>query len=95
VGLKRTTTDELTPAVRLKELPETTLKGLETLAVPDTVPPPVFVSVKLRSAEPPTPTAPKLTVPEGMTARAGAASPVPVTVRLAEPPLEVKETLPL
>jgi hypothetical protein len=71
------------------------LKGLEVLTEPVTVPPPVLVTVKLRSAELPTATVPKSTVPEGLTARAGVASPVPVTVRLAEPPLEVKETFPL
>jgi hypothetical protein len=71
------------------------LKGLETLTVPDSVPLPVLVMVKLRSAELPTITVPKSTDPAGLTVRAGGASPVPVTVREAEPPLLVNDTLPL
>ncbi len=81
----------LAPAPRLKEPPETTLKGLAALTEPVRVPPPVLVTVKLGSAELPTVTEPKSTEPAGLTERVGAGSPVPVAVRLAEPPLLVKE----
>jgi hypothetical protein len=46
VGLKRTDTVALAPAPRLKEPPETTLKGLVVLTVPVRVPLPVLVTVK-------------------------------------------------
>jgi hypothetical protein len=101
VGLKRTDTVALASAPRLKEPPETTLKGLAVLTVPVRVPPPVLVTVKLWSVEPPTVTEPKSTEPAGLTARAGSGCtvpvpvPVPVTAGEAEPPLLAKETAPL
>lgn len=59
VGLKRTVTVWLWPAPRLKEPPETTLKGALVVALPVSVPPPVLLTVKVRSALPPTGTLPK------------------------------------
>ena len=47
VGVKRTVTAWLAPSpTRLNGLPETMLKGAEVDRVPDTVPPPVFDTVK-------------------------------------------------
>jgi hypothetical protein len=42
---------------------------VDVVAVPDTVPPPVFWTVNVRSAELPTFTVPKFTVPVGLTAK--------------------------
>jgi hypothetical protein len=95
VGLNRTDTVALAPAARLKEPPETTLKGLVVLTVPVRVPPPVLVTVKLLSVELPIVTAPKSIVPVGLTDRDGGSWPVPVTVRLKLPPLLVKEIVSL
>src|SRR5438093_459200 len=68
VGLKRTVTACVAPApTRLNEPPDTTLKGAGTNADPETVPPPVFCTVKVRSAKPPTVTVPKSTVAVGLT----------------------------
>src|SRR5437867_1571517 len=48
VGLKRTLTACVAPTpTRLNEPPDTTLKGAGTDAVPETVPPPVFCTVKV------------------------------------------------
>jgi len=44
-------------------------KGAEADTFPDTVPPPVFDTVKTRSAKLPTLTLPKLTVPVGLAAK--------------------------
>jgi hypothetical protein len=63
VGLKRTVTGWLCPAVKLKGLPATTLKGALALAVPVRVPPPVFWTVKSLSLELPTLTLPKSSEP--------------------------------
>jgi hypothetical protein len=71
------------------------LKGLLVLTVPVKVPPPVLVTVKSRSAELPTVLVPKSTPPTGLADRLGAASPVPATVRLAEPPLLANERVSL
>src|SRR2546422_204882 len=60
VGLKRTDVSWLCPALRLKELPETMLKGAVVETLPVSVPPPVFCTVKLLSAELPTLMSPKL-----------------------------------
>jgi len=47
-GLKRTVTTWVAPTpTRLNGLPETTLKGAEIDAAPETVPPPVFDTVKV------------------------------------------------
>src|SRR5438552_10429878 len=70
VGLKRTRTSRLAPAPRLKEPPVTTLKGGEVEAFPIRVPVPLFCTVKVRSAELPTATVPKSTLPVGVTLRA-------------------------
>jgi len=68
VGLKRTVTACVAPTpTRLNEPPDTTLKGAGTDAVPDTVPPPVFCTVKVRSAKLPMFTVPKSTVAVGVT----------------------------
>src|SRR2546428_135697 len=67
VGLNRTTRVWLVPAVRPNEPPETTPNGAAMDAVPVSVPPPEFVTVNERSADPPTATAPKSTLVEGAT----------------------------
>ena len=81
VGLKRATAVWLAPAPRLNEPPEMTLKGAALDAVPVRVPPPVLVTVKERSADPPTVTVPKSTLVEGVTDRVGvvAVGSTPVT----------------
>ena len=78
VGLKRTTTDRLAPVpTRLKDPPETTVNEEEAggVAVPDTVPPPVFCTVNVLFAEPPIDTVPKFTVPVGVTLKSIRATP--------------------
>jgi hypothetical protein len=76
VGLKRTVTVWVAfSPTRLNGLPDTMLKGAGTDAVPDTVPPTVFCTVKVWFATAPRFTLPKFTVPVGLTAkviRAGA-----------------------
>src|SRR5438093_10585476 len=67
VGLKRATAVWLAPAPRLNEPPEMTLKGAALDAVPVRVPPPVLVTVKERSTEPPTRTEQKYTGGGGLT----------------------------
>src|SRR2546428_11840553 len=68
IGVKRTVTAWVAPSpTRLNGLPETMLKGAEVDTVPDTVPPPVFDTAKTRSTKPPKLTAPKFTVPVGLT----------------------------
>ena len=64
-------------AVKLYGLPETTLNGDETAALPDNVPPPVFWTVKARSAVVATGIDPKSWL-AGVTEIAGA-SPVTLT----------------
>jgi hypothetical protein len=59
VGVKRTVTVWLCPALRLYDPPEKMLYGALVLALPVSVPPPVFCTVKLLSAELPTTTVPK------------------------------------
>src|SRR5438876_864513 len=78
VGLNRATTVWLEPAPRLNEPLEMTLKGAALDAVPVRVPPPVLVTVKERSTEPPTRTDPKSTAVWGLTDKLGEL-PVPVT----------------
>jgi hypothetical protein len=58
-------------------LPDTTLKGAATDTAPETAPPPVFESVKVRSAKDPMLTLPKFTVPVGLTAKSIRATPLP------------------
>src|SRR2546422_4130611 len=60
VGVKFTTTSWLAPAPMVKGLPENTEKAVEVdEALPLSVPPPMFCTVKLRLEELPTPTVPK------------------------------------
>src|SRR2546426_414359 len=70
VGLNRTTTAWLTPWTRLKEPPETMLKGGVVEALPVRIPPPVFWTTKVLSTEFPTFTVPKSCEP-GVTERTG------------------------
>src|SRR3989442_13568503 len=81
VGLNRTTTVWLDPAARPNEPPETTLNGAAMDAGPLRGPPPMFVTVKERSTDPPIVTGPKSTVAWGATDKIAArtALPVPVT----------------
>jgi hypothetical protein len=70
VGMKRTVTAWIAPtSARLKGLPDTMLKGAAIVALPATVPPPVFETVNTWSAKLPTLTLPKFTVPVGLTAK--------------------------
>jgi len=69
VGVKRSVTTWVAPRpTRPKGFPETTLKGAEVDTVPETIPPPVFDTVKTRSMKLPRFTLPKFTVPVGLTA---------------------------
>jgi hypothetical protein len=68
VGLKRTVTACVVPTpTRLNELPDTTPNGVELDAVPETVPPLVFCTVKVRSTKLPILAVPKSTVAVGLT----------------------------
>jgi len=70
VGVKRTVTVWFAPTPpRVKGFPDTMLKGAEVDTAPETVPPPVFETVKTWSAKLPTFTLPKFTVPVGLTAK--------------------------
>jgi hypothetical protein len=69
VGVKRTVTVWVAPTPpSVKGLPEIMLNGAEVAAAPETVPPPVFATVKVWSAKLPRFTLPKFTVPVGLTA---------------------------
>src|SRR3990172_12971668 len=83
------------PAVRLKLLSPTMLKGglLELVAVPVSVPPPVFWTVNIRSLVDPTVTSPKFS-DDGVTLSAGGGEPVPLTERSTLPPLDVNPMVP-
>jgi hypothetical protein len=75
VGVKRTVTVWFAPTPpRVKGLPDMMLKGAEVDAAPETVPPPVFETVKTWSAKLPTFTLPKFTVPVGLTANSDRAT---------------------
>jgi hypothetical protein len=75
VGVNRTFTAWVPPApLRVNGLPDTTLKGAVTDAVPESVPPPVFDTVKVRSAKLPRATLPKFTVPVGLTEKSARAT---------------------
>jgi len=68
VGLKRTVTIWVAfSPTRLNGLPATMLKGAGADTVPDTVPPAVFCTVKVRSVKAPRFTLPKFTGPGGVT----------------------------
>jgi len=70
VGVKRTVTVWFAPTPpRVKGLPDTMLKGAEVDAAPETVPPPVFETVKTWSATLPIVTLPKFTVTVGFTTK--------------------------
>jgi hypothetical protein len=74
VGRNRTVTVWLAPGASEKDAPETMLNGAATLADPDRLTPPVFCTVKVRSAVPPTGTVPKLVAVEGVTVKSGCAT---------------------
>src|SRR5256712_13226643 len=74
VGVNRTVTAWVAPtALRVNGLPDAILKGAATDADPETVPPPVFDTVKVCSAKLPRFTLPKVTVPVGLTANSARA----------------------
>jgi len=78
VGVKRTITACVVPVpASVNGLPDTTRKGAATETDPESVPPPVFVTVKVRSTDVPRGTVPKLTVPVGLTAKSDRATPLP------------------
>jgi len=97
IGVKRTVTAWVAPSpTRLNGLPEVMLKGAEVDTVPDTVPPPVFDTMKTRSTKPPTLTGPKFTVPVGLTAKSIRAMALPGVEQALSLPLvsiAVTETL--
>jgi hypothetical protein len=71
VGRKRTVTVWVVfSPTRVKGLPDTMLYGADTEAVPDTVPPTMFCTVKVRSTEVSRFTLPKFVVPVGLTEEA-------------------------
>jgi len=75
VGVKRTVTACVAPApTRENGLPDTILNGAEADTAPETVPPAVFCTVKVRSAKPPRITVPKFTIPAGFTANSNRAT---------------------
>src|SRR5882724_5272269 len=80
--VNRTTTELAVPPRRLKEPPETMLKGGVVEALPVRVPPPVFLTIKVLLAE-----LPKLTVPKscepGVTERTGSPGVSPLRSRLS------------
>jgi hypothetical protein len=73
VGENRTVTSAVPEPGIENGLPDTMRNGPEADAVPETLAVRVFCTVKTRSAEPPTFTLPKLTVPAGVTDSAGEA----------------------
>ncbi|PYN75950.1 MAG: hypothetical protein DMD96_26445 [Candidatus Rokuibacteriota bacterium] len=88
VGVKRTVTACVDPAPpRLKEAPDTMLKGAEVDTVPETTPPRAFCTVKVWSAKLPRFTFPKPTLPDGVTEKSVWATPFPVSEQaLSLPP---------
>jgi len=75
VGVNRTVTTRLAPTpLRENGLPDVIANGAMTDAVPETVPPAVFDTVKVRSTKLPMLTLPKFTVPVGVTANSGRAT---------------------
>jgi propanediol utilization protein len=76
VGRKRTVTARLAPAPSEKDAPEVMLNGAPTLAVTARLAGLVFRTVKVRSAVPLIVTLPKLLLAEGVTSRAGCATPL-------------------
>src|SRR6058998_720942 len=77
VGVNRTFTAWVAPTPpRVNGLPDTMRKGAATDADPETVPPPVFDTVKVFSAKLPRFTLPKFTVPIGLTTKSARATPL-------------------
>src|SRR5439155_21161908 len=75
VGVNRTLTAWLAPTpARANGVPDTTLNGAATDAVPDTVPPAVFVRVTVCSAKLPRLTLPKFSGPVGLKANSARAT---------------------
>ena len=75
VGVNRTVTVVLAPTPLTENgLPDLIVNGAATETAPETVPPPVFVTVKVRSAKVPRFTSPNVTVPVGLTAKSGRAT---------------------
>jgi len=76
-GVNRTVTAWVAPTPpRVNGLPDTMRKGAATDADPETVPPPVFDTVKVFSAKLPRFTLPKFTVPIGLTTKSARATPL-------------------
>jgi len=89
VGVNRTVTVAVAPLpTRLNEPPDTTLNGADVVALPDTVPPPVFCTVKVWSAVVPMLTLPKSTVPLGVTEKSLRATALPTGEQALSAPLE-------
>jgi hypothetical protein len=76
VGRKRTVMAWLAPGASVNDAPETMLNGAPTLAAPERLALPVFCTVKVRSAVPPTAMLPKLVALTGVTAKSGWATPL-------------------
>jgi hypothetical protein len=75
IGAKRTVTVCVAPApTRVNELPDTMLKGADVDTVPETVPPRVLVTVKVRVTTLPRFTLPKLVLAVGLTLKATCAT---------------------
>jgi hypothetical protein len=88
VGVKRTVTVWVAPnPARLNGLPDTMLKGAEVDAVPETVPPRVFCTVKVWFAKVPIFTLPKFTGPFGLTEKSTCARPFAASEQALSLPL--------
>ena len=75
VGVNRTVTVWLVPGpLRENGLPDVTVNGAATDTAPEIVPPPVFDTTKAFSVKLPRLTPPKLTVPDGFTAKSARAT---------------------
>src|SRR5437867_10711519 len=91
LGAKRTIIARLAPPARLNDAPDTIVNGDGTVALPVSVPPPVFWTVKVPSTDPPTTTLPKSTDTAGEKARDG----VSLALALGHVPDRVYEELAL
>jgi hypothetical protein len=76
VGWNRTTTACEAPGFRENEPPDTTRNGAAMLADPESAEPPVFATVKVRSAVAPLAMLPKLVAAVGVTLMSGWATPL-------------------
>jgi hypothetical protein len=89
VGVKRTVTAWVAPSpTSVNGLPDTMLKGAEADALPETVPPRVFCTVKTWSAKLPTFTSPKLTMSVGLTEKSIFATALALSEQGLSPPLQ-------